>query len=43
LQTERLQALLADPEAFKINFASFEPLPFPLDPEVQIKGIIPEK
>jgi len=42
-KTERLQALLADPEAFKINFASFEPLPFPLDPEVQIKGIIPEK
>lgn len=42
-KTERLQALLADPEAFKINFASFEPLPFPLDPEVHIKGIIPEK
>ncbi|XP_063232536.1 phosphatidylinositol 3-kinase catalytic subunit type 3 [Bacillus rossius redtenbacheri] len=42
-KTERLQALLADPEPFKINFASFEPLPFPLDPDVQIKGIIPEK
>ncbi|PNF20743.1 Phosphatidylinositol 3-kinase catalytic subunit type 3 [Cryptotermes secundus] len=42
-KTERLQALLGDPEAFKINFASFEPLPFPLDPEVHIKGIIPEK
>lgn len=40
---ERLQSLLADPEAFKINFASFEPLPFPLDPSVHIKGIIPEK
>ncbi|XP_066993314.2 phosphatidylinositol 3-kinase catalytic subunit type 3 isoform X2 [Anabrus simplex] len=42
-KTDRLQALLADPEAFKINFASFEPLPFPLDPDVQIKGIVPEK
>ncbi|XP_069694046.1 phosphatidylinositol 3-kinase catalytic subunit type 3 isoform X1 [Periplaneta americana] len=42
-KTERLQALLADPEAFKINFASFEPLPFPLDPDVHIKGIVPEK
>ncbi|CAG2065923.1 unnamed protein product, partial [Timema podura] len=41
--TERLQALLADPEAFKMNFASFEPMPFPLDPDVHIKGIIPDK
>ncbi|PSN36071.1 Phosphatidylinositol 3-kinase catalytic subunit type 3 [Blattella germanica] len=42
-KTERLQSLLADPEAFKINFASFDPLPFPLDPEVHIKGIVPYK
>lgn len=42
-KTERLQALLADPEAFKMNFASFDPLPFPLDPDVHIKGIVPEK
>ncbi|KDR23478.1 phosphatidylinositol 3-kinase catalytic subunit type 3 [Zootermopsis nevadensis] len=42
-KTEQLQALLADSEAFKINFASFEPLPFPLDPDVHITGIIPEK
>uniref|UniRef100_A0A1B6DM67 Phosphatidylinositol 3-kinase catalytic subunit type 3 n=1 Tax=Clastoptera arizonana TaxID=38151 RepID=A0A1B6DM67_9HEMI len=40
---ERLQALLADSETFKMNFASFDPLPFPLDPNVRIKGIIPEK
>ncbi|XP_014257170.1 phosphatidylinositol 3-kinase catalytic subunit type 3 [Cimex lectularius] len=42
-KTERLQALLADPEAFKINFACFDPLPLPLDPSVQVKGIIPDK
>lgn len=39
-KAERLQQLLADPEAFKINFANFEPFPFPLDPDVYIKGII---
>jgi phosphatidylinositol 3-kinase len=43
LQTDRLQALLANPDAFKFNFANFEPFPFPLDPEVEIKGIIPGK
>uniref|UniRef100_T1JEU2 Phosphatidylinositol 3-kinase catalytic subunit type 3 n=1 Tax=Strigamia maritima TaxID=126957 RepID=T1JEU2_STRMM len=40
---ERLRALLADPEANKINFTNFEPLPLPLDPEQRIKGIIAEK
>lgn len=41
---DRLKALLADPDpAFKINFSNFEPIPFPLDPEISIKGIIPEK
>lgn len=41
-KTEKLQELLADPNTFKINFAS-DPIPFPLDPDVLIKGIIPEK
>ncbi|XP_076350143.1 phosphatidylinositol 3-kinase 59F isoform X2 [Tachypleus tridentatus] len=40
---ERLQAMLSDPEANKINFTGFDPLPLSLDPEVNIKGIIPEK
>lgn len=41
---ERLKSLLNDPDpAFKINFSSFEPIPFPLDPEICIKGIIPQK
>ncbi|XP_012268882.2 phosphatidylinositol 3-kinase catalytic subunit type 3 [Athalia rosae] len=43
-KTDRLRALLADPDpTFKINFSNFEPIPFPLDPEISIKGIIPEK
>lgn len=43
-KTDRLRALLTDPDpAFKINFSNFEPIPFPLDPEICIKGIIPEK
>ncbi|XP_076748532.1 phosphatidylinositol 3-kinase 59F isoform X3 [Xylocopa sonorina] len=43
-KTDRLRILLADPDpAFKINFSNFEPIPFPLDPEICIKGIIPEK
>ncbi|XP_015590775.1 phosphatidylinositol 3-kinase catalytic subunit type 3 isoform X3 [Cephus cinctus] len=43
-KTDRLRALLADPDpTFKINFSNFEPIPFPLDPEICIKGIIPEK
>lgn len=41
---DRLKALLAGPDpVYKINFSSFEPIPFPLDPEIYIKGIIPEK
>ncbi|XP_033226096.1 phosphatidylinositol 3-kinase catalytic subunit type 3 isoform X2 [Belonocnema kinseyi] len=43
-KTDRLKALLADPDPlFKINFSNFEAIPFPLDPEICIKGIIPEK
>lgn len=41
-KTEKLQELLADPNTFKINFSS-DPIPFPLDPDVLIKGIIPDK
>jgi len=43
-KTDRLRALLTEPDpVFKINFSNFEPIPFPLDPEICIKGIIPEK
>ena len=42
-KTERLHVLLNDPEAFKVNFLSFDPLPLPLDPEVKVKGIIAQK
>ncbi|XP_058804618.1 phosphatidylinositol 3-kinase catalytic subunit type 3 [Phymastichus coffea] len=41
---ERLRALLADDDAlFKVNFSNFEPIPFPLDPDICIKAIKPEK
>ncbi|XP_058833251.1 phosphatidylinositol 3-kinase catalytic subunit type 3 [Topomyia yanbarensis] len=42
-KTEKFQFLLSDTDAVKINFTKFEPLPFPLDPDVRIRGIIPEK
>lgn len=42
-KAERLQQLLADPDAFKFNFSNFEPMPFPLDPNVTIKGIVAKK
>jgi len=42
VQIEKLQAALNDDECCKFNFASFETIPLPLDPEVRIKGIIPE-
>lgn len=43
-KAERLRALLTDADAvFKINFSNFEPIPFPLDPDISIKGIIPDK
>jgi len=41
-QIEKLQAVLSDEEVFGFNFSSFKPIPLPLDPEVHIKGIIPE-
>ncbi|MGH0126328.1 UNVERIFIED_CONTAM: hypothetical protein FKN15_031551 [Acipenser sinensis] len=40
-KTERLQALLADNE--KVNLSEIEPIPLPLEPQVRIRGIIPEK
>lgn len=40
---EHLQTLLKDQDAFKFNFAHFDPLPLPLDPNVLIKGVVPEK
>ena len=42
VQIEKLQAALNDDEACRFNFASFEPIPLPLDPEVVIRGIVPE-
>uniref|UniRef100_A0A667YRG0 Phosphatidylinositol 3-kinase catalytic subunit type 3 n=1 Tax=Myripristis murdjan TaxID=586833 RepID=A0A667YRG0_9TELE len=39
-KTERLQALLADNE--KVNLSEIEPIPLPLEPQVRIKGIVPE-
>lgn len=42
-KSEKFQQLLSDPDAFKINFANFDCRPFPLDPEVFIKGIVPHK
>ncbi|XP_044287161.1 phosphatidylinositol 3-kinase catalytic subunit type 3 isoform X7 [Varanus komodoensis] len=40
-KNERLQALLAENE--KMNLSDFEPIPLPLEPQVKIRGIIPEK
>ena len=42
VQIEKLQAVLCDEEACKFNFAAFDTISLPLDPEVRIKGIIPE-
>lgn len=43
-KTEKLRSLLADSESiFRVNFFNFEPIPFPLDPDISIKGIVPEK
>uniref|UniRef100_W5KBY0 Phosphatidylinositol 3-kinase catalytic subunit type 3 n=1 Tax=Astyanax mexicanus TaxID=7994 RepID=W5KBY0_ASTMX len=39
-KTERLQALLADNE--KVNLSEIEPIPLPLEPQVRIRGIIPD-
>lgn len=42
-KTEKFQQLLTDSDEFKINFTNFDDLPLPLDPDIFIKGIIPQK
>ncbi|KAJ8920394.1 hypothetical protein NQ315_005260, partial [Exocentrus adspersus] len=42
-KADKLQQLLADSDIFKFNFSKFEAIPFPLDPEVLVTGIVPEK
>ena len=37
---EKLQALLSDDASHKSTFAKFDPLPFPVDPEINITGIV---
>lgn len=41
-KTEKFQQLLGDSDMFRLNFASFNGIPFPLDPEVTIRGIVPQ-
>ncbi|XP_044761219.1 phosphatidylinositol 3-kinase catalytic subunit type 3 [Coccinella septempunctata] len=40
---EVLKQLLATPDSSKFSFTNFEPIPFPLDPDVTIRGIVAEK
>ena len=35
--------MLLDAEVLKYNFASFDPIPLPLDPDCMIKGIVAEE
>lgn len=42
-KTEKFQKLLTETDTFKINFTSFDPRPFPLDPEIYITKIVPLK
>jgi phosphatidylinositol 3-kinase len=35
--------LAGDDSPVKFNFLNFDPIPLPLDPEVQIRGINPDK
>ncbi|XP_055390617.1 phosphatidylinositol 3-kinase catalytic subunit type 3 [Condylostylus longicornis] len=43
-KTDKFKQLLADADYFKINFKRFEhEIPFPLDPDVSITGIVPDK
>ncbi|GAA6076688.1 phosphatidylinositol 3-kinase catalytic subunit type 3, partial [Tachysurus ichikawai] len=39
-KTERLQALLADNE--KVSLCEIDPIPLPLEPQVYIRGIVPD-
>lgn len=36
---EKFQQLLANPHEHRIKFTDFDPITFPLDPKVTIKGI----
>ncbi|EDW85844.1 uncharacterized protein Dwil_GK23281 [Drosophila willistoni] len=40
-KTEKFQKLLNEQDMFKVNFTNFEPIPFPLDPEICITKIVP--
>lgn len=40
---ERLQALLASTEFSKQMLSNFDPIPLPIQPEIKINGLIPEK
>lgn len=40
---EKFQQLLADSDAFRINFSNFEAIPLLLDPDIKIRGIVPMK
>lgn len=37
---EKLQSLLSDENSHKMNIAKLDPLPFPVDPEIYITGIV---
>jgi len=37
---EKLQMLLGETDVLKMNLTKFDPLPFPLDPEVHIQGVL---
>lgn len=41
-KTEKFQQLLSDSDGFRINFSQFDCIPFPLDPEIIIRGIVPQ-
>ena len=40
---EKMQQLLQDKETFGVDFSSFAPLPLPLDPSINIQGIVADK
>ncbi|XP_037955431.1 phosphatidylinositol 3-kinase catalytic subunit type 3 [Teleopsis dalmanni] len=42
-KTEKFQKLLSEHDKFKINFNEFDQIPFPLDPEIHITKIVPNK
>ena len=40
---EKLQSLLVESDSEDFSFLHFDAIPFPLDPEIRITGIVPEK